>query len=158
MRLVYIVLMFAFLSGVQVASAQDGTPPGGRQAVLQTGRGSWTVDTGGPMSPIEVAMQRTASGWQVRVHGMYPIMGADGKISGAANHVLFWIADEVAGGMTYLTAYSQTQTGHWEPGDFFEGTFMLQGHLFEDHPHLGMHLCVGSDQSCWPSPNLEPNP
>jgi hypothetical protein len=147
----------AFFSIMLASSAAaDDVPARDRQAVLAAGRGSWTVDDGGTLTPIEVSMLRAADGWQFSVHGMYPIMGVDGKISEPASRIQFWLADEINGKFNYLQDLTQNHEGHWEPGDGFQATFKIPGKIFEEHPHLGVHLCVGSYQRCWPSNNLEP--
>lgn len=136
-------------------SAATAAPAAMRADLLRTGAGHWTVDAGGPLGPVEVVMQRTPAGWDIRFHGMYPIMDAKGQIQRTANTFTLWLTDETGGHISNLEGTLQHLPGTWNPGTTFDVAFQIRGRVLDDHPALGIHVCVGDETGCVPSANLE---
>jgi hypothetical protein len=129
-----------------------------RADLLRAGKGRWTVDAGGPLGPVEVSMQRRASGWEVSVHGMYPIMDARGQVYGIASTVFVWLSDAEGGRDTNIDASLQRLPGRWEPGQTYDATFSIPLKAFEDDPHVVLHIALGDEHHSVPGLLLEPTP
>ena len=156
MRAVRTLLML--MASTCCAASAWAEAPMTRASVLRAGKGSWTVDAGGPLGPVEVSMQRKTSGWEVKVHGMYPIMDALGRVHGIASTLFVWLTNVEDGRETSIDSSLQRLPGRWEPGQTFDVTFSIPLKAFEGNPQVGLHVALGDDSGSVPSANLEPRP